>query len=193
MAELADAQDLGSCAARRKGSTPSTRTKEKPSGSLGGRTALYYARGLTGLLYRLGPRLVFRRVRKDGGEVLAIDLSPRMLELASGRARFLGLRNVAFHSCDFLEAEVRELGWERRFDLVFTSAFPAIEDLDGLHKVVSMSRGYCFNSCLIYRKDDLEREVASAPEDGAAVRLDSVRRPGMAAPPITGDGRRRLP
>ena len=29
MAELADAQDLGSCAARRVGSTPTTRTKTK--------------------------------------------------------------------------------------------------------------------------------------------------------------------
>ena len=34
MAELADVQDLGSCAARRVGSTPTTRTKagDKPEG-----------------------------------------------------------------------------------------------------------------------------------------------------------------
>ena len=31
MVELADAQDLGSCAARRVGSTPTTRTKTKPT------------------------------------------------------------------------------------------------------------------------------------------------------------------
>ena len=36
MAELADVQDLGSCAARRVGSTPTTRTSKKrhPSGCL---------------------------------------------------------------------------------------------------------------------------------------------------------------
>ena len=53
MAELADVQDLGSCAARRAGSTPVTRTNKYKAQSCNGSGAFYYA-------YLILPRYIIK-------------------------------------------------------------------------------------------------------------------------------------
>lgn len=107
-----------------------------------------------------GPGRFVAEFAKTAGEVLAIDISSRMLEYAAAYTQSLGLRNVSCLPCNFLEMDIHKQGWVGRFDLVFTSITPAIGDLAGLHKIMEMSRAYCFNSCAIHGNDELEMQVA---------------------------------
>ena len=92
-----------------------------------------------------------------------------MLEYAARHAKKCGLENAAFLECDFNKADVKALGWEKAFDLVFTSITPAFRGLDALEKINSMSRAWCFNSGWAYRdhniKSFLRRELLPGAGD----------------------------
>jgi len=97
---------------------------------------------------------------KTCGHVTGIDLSGRMLEVGADYARECGLHNVTFLAGDFGEFDLAELGWEGKFDLVFTSITPAVGTVETLAKAMKISRGYCFNSCFICWEDELEKQIA---------------------------------
>ena len=92
-----------------------------------------------------------RRVR----QVLAVDISGRMLEYGRRFAAEQGLSNIEFAEADFPDADVAASGWEGQFDLVFSSITPAVRGLKGLDNLLAMSRGWCFNSCFVYNVDQL--------------------------------------
>ena len=73
----------------------------------------------------------------------------------------LGLKNVIYTPCDFKAADLDQMGWRNRFDLVFSSITPAMNSLDSLWKSIEMSRGWCFQSNFIKAEDDLADAVLS--------------------------------
>lgn len=87
------------------------------------------------------------------------DLSPKMLEYAEQHAKKHGVDNVSFAQCDFREADVRALGWEKAFDLVFTCITPAFSGPAALEKINLMSRGWCFNNGWAYQNNSIINRV----------------------------------
>jgi SAM-dependent methyltransferase len=107
-----------------------------------------------------GPGRFVVEFAKTADHVLGVDHSDNMLAYAKDYARSIGLENTSYHVCDFKEVDIEKLGWVESFDLVFTSITPAIGDMKSLKKAIKMSRAYCFNSCFIQNKDNLETMIA---------------------------------
>lgn len=91
--------------------------------------------------------------------VLGVDISPQMLEYAKLYAQERGCGNVGFQVCDFRSADVAELGWEHRFDLVFSSITPAVTGPGSIEKMIAISRGWCYNSSFVHGDDQLDRRI----------------------------------
>lgn len=96
---------------------------------------------------------------KTAGHVTGIDLSPRMLEVGAAHGKASGLDNLTYLPGDFGEFDIDGLGWNGKFDLVFTSITPAIGTMETLKKAMAISRGYCFNSSFIRWEDELEARI----------------------------------
>ncbi|MCL2678527.1 MAG: class I SAM-dependent methyltransferase [Clostridiales bacterium] len=109
-----------------------------------------------------GPGYYVAEFAKSAGQVTGTDFSPKMLEYAARHAQESGAENVAFLECDFNNADVKALGWEKAFDLVFTSITPAFRGLDALEKINSMSRAWCFNSGWAYRDNNIKSFLRTA-------------------------------
>lgn len=107
-----------------------------------------------------GPGRFAAEFARTAGHVTGIDLSPRMLEMGAAYAAAGGLYNISFMVGDFSELDPDALGWNRKFDLVFTSITPAIGTVTTLKKAMEISRGYCFNSSFIRWEDELEKQIA---------------------------------
>jgi SAM-dependent methyltransferase len=105
--------------------------------------------------------------------VEAFDLAPRMIELARLGAAKAGRVNVNFQVLDWAEADLRLLGWEKKFQLVLASKTPAVNDRAALEKMMSASRGAC---CLITQVDvrhsviDELKPLANWDEEAARIR-----------------------
>lgn len=107
-----------------------------------------------------GPGRFVAEFAKTAKHVTGTDLSPNMLDYAAEFCREQGLSNTSFTACDFKKADIRQLGWEKRFDLVFSSITPAVSDYTGVEKAMAMSRGWCFHASFLSRQDDLLRAVS---------------------------------
>ena len=99
---------------------------------------------------------------RTAGHVIGADLSPKMLEYAGQNAKKHGVDNVSFVQCDFHKVDVRALGWEKAFDLVFTCITPAFGGMESLEKINAMSRGWCFNNGWAYQDNNIRSRVKEA-------------------------------
>jgi len=106
-----------------------------------------------------GPGRFVAQFAKHVNLAMGTDISPKMLTYAAEIAQKAGVSNVAYEACDFKQADLSELGWERRFDVVFSSITPAVGGQDGLDKIIRMSRGWCFNSCFLNFHEPLKDEI----------------------------------
>lgn len=91
--------------------------------------------------------------------VTGLDISKNMLTLGEAYAKHEKQENVSFMQEDFRTLDVEALGWEKKFDLVFTSITPAIGTWESLKKVMYISKGFCFNSCFVRWEDELEEQI----------------------------------
>jgi 2-polyprenyl-3-methyl-5-hydroxy-6-metoxy-1,4-benzoquinol methylase len=105
-----------------------------------------------------GPGRFVAEFAKTSRFVLGSDISPKMAEYGVNYCREHGLDNVEFRAVDFQTADIAELGWASKFDLVFTSITPAIRGA-GLDKIIQMSRGWCYNSCFVYNHNELNDRI----------------------------------
>lgn len=117
-----------------------------------------------------GPGRFVAEFAKTCRSATGSDISGRMLEHGEAFARKNALSNTSYVRADFNEVDLDELGWRRRFDLVFTSITPAVGGSGNLNKLMEMSRGFCFNSCFVHSGDDLlseflKEELGEAPEN----------------------------
>lgn len=108
------------------------------------------------------------------GSVEGIDIAPGMIECAQKNARLAGSAHSSFRVLDWSAANLEQLGWQKRFQLVFASRTPAVYDRATLEKMCEASRGYC---CLITQVTG-ENSVrqALAPLIGAENHDDYTRR-----------------
>ncbi len=77
-------------------------------------------------------------------EVIAIDISPEMLDYARANATRNHRNNIVFACVDWTKVELIEKGWEKRFDLVIAHNTPAIADTPAFEKMIASSKKYCF-------------------------------------------------
>lgn len=106
-----------------------------------------------------GPGRFAAEFARTSRRVLGVDLSPRMTEYGQAFAVEQGLSNISFAAVDFQQADVRELGWENSFDLVFSSITPAVRGKRGLDNLLAMSRAWCYNSCFVHSYNRLHDQV----------------------------------
>lgn len=88
-------------------------------------------------------------------EVFGFDIAPKMIEFARQNAAAAGCANAHFEELDWRQTDLRAVGWEKRFKLVFACKTPAVNDLATLKKMMAASSGSC---CLI-SKEDAENSI----------------------------------
>lgn len=119
-----------------------------------------------------GPGRFVGEFAKTARQVVGTDLSPKMLEYAARYAAQIGVTNTSYLAADFREIDLKAEGWYKKFDLVFSSITPAISGMDGLERMMAISRGFCFNSGFAHSTDELlskiRREVFGLDEENFA-------------------------
>ena len=106
-----------------------------------------------------GPGRFVAEFAQTARSALGIDLSERMVDFGRQYAQEAGRTNVQFVACDFQTADVAVLGWEGRFDLVFSSITPAIAGSTALTNMMRMSRAFCCNVCFVHHRNDLDDQI----------------------------------
>jgi len=106
-----------------------------------------------------GPGRFVAEFARTARSALGIDLSARMVDFGARYAEELGLANTQFVACDFQTADVAALGWEGRFDLVFSSITPAVAGMTALTNMMRMSRAFCCNVCFVHHRNDLDDQI----------------------------------
>jgi len=106
-----------------------------------------------------GPGKYSARFAKTAAHVTALDLSDSMLFHAGENAKKAGCHNISFVSAPFQHVVPSEYGWEKKFDLVFSSLCPAVASYESMQKICDMSKGYCFNRTFAYRNNDFLDEM----------------------------------
>ncbi len=76
------------------------------------------------------------------GEVVALDLSSRMLEMVTGEAK-----NLSLSSIQVKQGNWEELDYNKNFDLVLAANSPAIYDFKTLMKMTQAAKKYCLYIC----------------------------------------------
>lgn len=76
---------------------------------------------------------------EQAGRIVAIDLSPDMLEPLRAAAR----ANIETHALDWADADLDQHGWRGAFDLVWGIMTPAVGAPELLEKMDAASRGLC--------------------------------------------------
>lgn len=92
-------------------------------------------------------------------EVVGVDLSPKMLEIARRKASDKKMGNIDFRRLDWHEADLRREGLEKRFDLVIALTTPAVQSADTFLKLTQASRGWCVLAKPTRRTDSVFDEV----------------------------------
>lgn len=108
-----------------------------------------------------GPGKYSVEFAKQTKGVTGVDISPKMIEFARENAWEAGLKNTSFDTLDWEIADLKALGWEKKFDLVFASMCPGINSKNTLEKMVDASKGFCFMSTFVERKDSVRNALSS--------------------------------
>lgn len=92
-------------------------------------------------------------------EVTMVDISTQMLEIAKRNAESAGQGNLKYIKLSWDDADLKALGWEKRFDLVFSSMSPAYRSKEGIEKMSAASRGWCQINQLIEMTDNITQKL----------------------------------
>lgn len=111
-------------------------------------------------------------------EVVGIDLSPAMLDIAEEKASEARVRNATFKLGDWHALDTAAAGFERAFDLVIAHMTPAIQGAESFLALGRASRGACAMAKPIRRTDPVLAELAAAvgaPTRGGSADEDIAR------------------
>lgn len=104
------------------------------------------------------------RMAQTAKSVTGVDISQRMVEIAKEDAQEAGVTNVDFRLMDWEGADIAELGWEKKFDLVFASKTLAVSARQGLEKMMSASKGCCFYGTFARRYNPIRNKLSETVE-----------------------------
>lgn len=92
-------------------------------------------------------------------EVIGIDIADKMVDIANENARKAGADNVTVCLLSWEDADLDELGWNKKFDLVFANFSPAIHSSESVLKMTSASKQLCYLSQHVIRENTLRNEL----------------------------------
>lgn len=92
-------------------------------------------------------------------EITGIDFSPAMIDIAKQKAAEQNITNAVFQCADWHELDLKEAGWERKFDLVIAHNTPAVQSAGTFEKLSLASRGWCVLSKPTRRTDPVSDEI----------------------------------
>lgn len=98
-------------------------------------------------------------IARRAKEVVMTDLSSNMLEHARSNARQVNADNISYFKLDWDNADIRELGWEKRFDVAFASMCPSLRSQEGLEKMMAVSRQWCHINQFIQMEDTVASQL----------------------------------
>jgi len=108
-----------------------------------------------------GPGRFAVEFAKRAENVVGIDISERMLDFAVKNAQSKKLTNVSYKKLNWVEADLEDYGWNKKFDLVTAINCPGIKDRNTLEKMMEASRKYCFLSSFVERADSVKDFIVS--------------------------------
>jgi SAM-dependent methyltransferase len=120
-----------------------------------------------------GPAQFAFKFAQTARSVTAADFSEAMLSFGRQYCEARSCSNVTFTLCDFRTADLAQLGWEKRYDLVFCSMTPAIRMPGLLEKLMAASKSYCFTSCILSKQDSLLETLTNHFQDKLAKKSDT--------------------
>lgn len=88
-------------------------------------------------------------------ELIGIDISTEMLKKANEILKDNNINNVRYICNQWNELDLKENGFEKKFDLVFAHMTPAISSLSTFEKMIKASKGYCIMSKPTRREDKI--------------------------------------
>lgn len=83
---------------------------------------------------------------EKAAEVWALDPASSMLDILEARAKARKLNNIIYVNKGWEEICLNAEGWVGKFDLVFASMTPGINNPETLEKAMRASRNYCYLS-----------------------------------------------
>lgn len=100
-----------------------------------------------------GPGTLSLPLSKLGAEVTALDISSGMLKRLADTVKEESLP-IDVIECSWWTADVDELGFRNRYDLVIASMTPAIKDIENFDKMMECSKNLCYYSNFLRRGED---------------------------------------
>lgn len=95
---------------------------------------------------------------KEAKKVTGIDISPKMIQFAKDNSIKIGATNSDFIMIPWGQIDLEKQNWRKKYDLVFASMCPGINNSETLMKMVQASKGFCFLSCFANRTDKIRDE-----------------------------------
>ena len=95
-------------------------------------------------------------------QVVLTDISSKMLKYAAENAEQAGVSNIEYLKFDLEEANIKEVGWDKKFDLVFATMCPAIRDETALDKMILASKKSCFIGQYIQTTNNISQAIMKA-------------------------------
>jgi len=102
-----------------------------------------------------GPGRYSSEFAKRAKQVTGIDISSKMIQYAKRNTANKYLNHAYYETVAWESVDLDARGWRKEYDLVFASMSPAISGGDALLKMCEASKGYCFMSGFIERKDEI--------------------------------------
>jgi len=78
-----------------------------------------------------------------GANVTAMDPAPNMLEALKEQIVSKNIKNIKVVQGLWEEIDIKEMGWNKKFDLVFASQSPGLRDMETIKKMNECSSQYC--------------------------------------------------
>lgn len=121
----------------------------------------FFAKGIIGkdskvLDIGAGPGTYAIPFAKLVSEVTALDISEEMIGYLRENARKEELNNISAFKSAWEEWDTEK---SKQYDLAFASMSPAINSYDSLMKMIKASKGYCYLSGFVYRKESVWDEI----------------------------------
>jgi SAM-dependent methyltransferase len=102
-----------------------------------------------------GPGRYSSEFAKRAKKVTGIDISAKMIQYAKQNTAGEDLNRACYETVAWEDVDLDARGWRKEYDLVFASMCPGISGGDALLKMCEASRGYCFTSGFVEKKDEI--------------------------------------
>ncbi|MHB1652867.1 MAG: class I SAM-dependent methyltransferase [Desulfitobacteriaceae bacterium] len=107
-----------------------------------------------------GPGNYTLPLAEKAAHVWALDPSEAMLDIVKTRAHDAGINNITYVKQGWEEVDLAQESWNRKFDLVFASMTPGVNDKNALEKMITAAKGYCYVSRFSgRRRDNLQEKL----------------------------------